>query len=127
METALMTQPFGDCFKAQRTLVNAANELSRQLAGVHAEADLLRLGATCVQLGAERALQARDARIAIRSWHECSLGEKQIRIATYRALRDGCLETEIYDEMFRLCSWAARVREFERQRLRRRLQYLDIV
>jgi hypothetical protein len=123
----MLTRPLGDCFKAQQALVNAANELARRLQGVHPEADLLRLGAMCIRLGAERALQAREPQVAIRSWRECYLGEKQIRLITYRALRDRCIDIRTYDAMFRLAALAARIREDERQRLRRKMQYLNIV
>ena len=123
----LLTRPLGDCFKTQQALVHAANELSRRLQNVHPEADLLRLGAMCIRLGAEQALQARDPQQAMRSWRECGLGERQIRVITYHALRDGCIDKKTYDRMFRLASLAARIREDERQRLRRKMQYLNIV
>src|SRR5262249_1023213 len=87
-----LTRPLGDCFKAQRALSSAASELARRLQSFHPEADLLRLGAMCVQLGAEQALQARDPRAAMRSWRECYLGEMQIRRMTYHALRDRCID-----------------------------------
>lgn len=124
---ALVTRPMGDCFKAQQALSNAASELARRLQNVHPEADLLRLGAMCMQIGAQQALQAHDPRVAMRSWRECYLGERQIRLITYRALRDGSIDNRIYDVMFRLASRAARIREDERQRLRRKMQYLNIV
>jgi hypothetical protein len=123
----LLTRPLGDCFKTQQALIHAANELARRLHNVHPEADLLRLGAMCVKLGAEQALQARDPQLAMRGWRECGLGEKQIRLITYRALRDGCIGKSTYDAMFRLAALAARIREDERQRLRRKMQYLNIV
>ncbi len=121
------TQPLGNCFEAHRKLISAANELARQLANLHPDADLLRLGALCVRIGAERALQAPDPQTRMRSWRECTLGERQIRLVTYRALRDGCIDEPTYDWMFRLASQAARIREDERQRQRRAMQYQNIV
>jgi hypothetical protein len=80
-----------------------------------------------MQIGAQQALQARDPRAAMRSWRECYLGERQIRLLTYRALRDGCIDNKTYDVMFRLASRAARIREDERQRLRRKTLYLNLI
>jgi hypothetical protein len=123
----LLTRPLGDCFKAQQALSHAAMELSRRLQHVYADADLLRLGATCVLIGAQQALQARHAQAKMRSWRECLLGERQIRLVTYRALRERCIDNDTYDAMFRLASLAARIREDERQRLRRKMQYLNLI
>jgi hypothetical protein len=123
----LLTRPLGDCFKAHQALSQAAMELSRRLQHVYTDADLLRLGATCIQIGAQQALQARHPQLKLRSWRECLLGERQIRLVTYRALRDGCIDKNTYDVMFRLASLAARIREDERQRLRRKMQYLNLI
>jgi hypothetical protein len=127
MMNVRLTQPYGDVFKTQQALIYAARELSRVLSGVHPEADVLQLGATCMQIAIENMLKTKDQREVIRCWRECALGEKQIRLVTYRALRDGCINTNTYDEMFRLASIAARIREHERQSQRRRMQYLDVV
>ena len=122
-----LAEPYGEFFKSQQALIHAARELSRALSGVHPEADVLRLGATCMQIAIENLLKTKDAHEMMRCWRECALGEKQIRLVTYRALRDGCISTKTYDEMFGLASLAARIREYERQSQRRRMQYLDII
>jgi hypothetical protein len=79
-----------------------------------------------MRIAAQDALASRDACRTLQRWRECSLAERQIRLATYRALRIGCIKTGTYDHMFRLASKAARVREDERQRLRRQLQRLEL-
>jgi hypothetical protein len=122
-----LTQPFGSALNAQRALVRAARELAHALAHDFEDADLLRLGATCMQIATDSVVQARDLREVIRSWKECALGERQIRLVTYRALKAGCIDNETYDEMFRLATLAAHIRENERQRVRRKIQNLDIV
>jgi hypothetical protein len=127
MEPAYFTRPLGDCFGVHRKLYEAAENLARQLYGRHADSDLLQLGATCMRIASHDALQASDPRRAIRSWRECLLAERQIRMATFRALRDGCIRVAEYDQMFMLAMLATRIREDERQRLRRKLQYLDLV
>ena len=124
---AVLTRPIGDVFKAQRALIHVARQLSRALTGVHPEADVLHLGASCMQIAIENTLKTKDPREVMRNWRECGLGEKQIRLITYRALRDGCIDNQTYDAVFRLASQAARIREDERQRQRRKMQYLDIV
>jgi hypothetical protein len=115
------------CFGAHRRLFEAAATLGRRLGGVHPDADLLHLGASCMKIAAHNALQSNDAWQTARSWHECALAERQIRLATFRALRDRCIETDVYDEIFRMAKQAARIREDERQRLRRQLHRMGIV
>ncbi len=127
MEPAYFTRPIGDCFLAHRKLYEAAELLARHLNGRHTDSDLMQLGATCMRIASHDALQTSDPRHAIRSWRECVLAERQIRIATYRALRDGCIGNGEYDRMLALAVTATRIREDERQRLRRKLQYLDLV
>lgn len=127
-----MTQRFevhalSACFGLHRQLADVAASLSRQLQNLHEDADLLRLGASCIRIAAQEALQASDPRQTLRSWRECALAEQQIRIATYRALRDGCIDKHVYDELFRLAAKVARVREDERLRVRRQLHQLDLV
>jgi hypothetical protein len=121
------TRALAACFGLHRQLADAAVSLSRRLQSVHEDADLLRLGASCIHIAAQEALQASDPRQMLRSWRECALAEQQIRIATYRALRDGCIETRVYDDLFRLATKVARIREDERQRVRRQLHRLDLV
>jgi hypothetical protein len=117
----------GQCFQRHRALVDAAMSLYRRLMTVHPDADLLRLGASCMRIAAHNALQSLDVRQTLRDWRECSLAERQIRLATYRALRDGVIDAKRYDEMFALARVAARTREDERQRLRRQLMRMDVV
>ncbi|MDB4969140.1 MAG: hypothetical protein JWN44_4829 [Myxococcales bacterium] len=111
----------GNCFQAHRKLFEAAAVLARQLSTTFDDADLFQLGGVCMRIAAESALQTSDPKEALRRWQECTLAERQIRIATYRALRAGCIDNELYDGLFRLAKTAARVREDERLRLRWRL------
>lgn len=115
------------CFAAHRKLSEAAAVLARRLATTHEDADLLRLGASCMHIAAQAALQSNDSRQTLRSWRECALAERQIRLATFSALRVGCIDNRTYDDIFRLAREAARIREDERQRLRRQLHHLGIV
>jgi hypothetical protein len=117
----------GQCFQRHRALIDAAMLLHRRLATVHPDADLLRLGANCMRIAAHSALQSREVRQTLRDWKECALAERQIRLATYRALRDGAIDAKRYDEVFALARVAARTREDERQRLRRQLLRMDVV
>jgi hypothetical protein len=110
-----------NCFQAHRKVFEAADLLARELTSTFADFDLFRLGACCMQIAAESALQANDPKEALRRWRECSLADRQIRIATYRALRARCIGSDVYDQMFRLARKAARFREEERLRLRSRL------
>jgi hypothetical protein len=116
------TRPLHECFAAHRALSESAGSLSRRLHGRDADAsDLLRLGAVCIRLAAERALAARHEGEAIHGWRQCSLGDQQIRAATYRALRAGLIDTTTYDRTLALAIAAARSRTDELVRLRRRL------
>jgi hypothetical protein len=127
MTERIETHALGPCYRVHRKLADAAALLSRRLAGVHDDADLLQLGASCMRIAADHALQAMEARQALRSWRECALAERQIRLGTFRLLRDGCIDNAVYDDLFRLATQAARIREDERLRARRQLLRLDIV
>lgn len=127
MTERIETHALGPCYRLHRKLADAAAVLSRRLAGLHEDADLLQLGASCMRIAADHALQSTDARHTLRSWRECALAERQIRLGVYRLLRDGCVENAVYDDLFRLAAQAARMREDERQRVRRQLLRLDIV
>jgi hypothetical protein len=117
----------GQCFRRHGALVEEALRLHREINAVHADADLLQLGASCMRIAAQEALQSHDPRQTLQSWRECALAERQIRLATFRALRDGCIDNRRYDELFALARLASRVREDERQRIRRQLHRMDIV
>jgi hypothetical protein len=117
----------GSCYLRHRELIEAAATLYRKIATAHVDADLLRMGANCMSIASSAAMQSNDARQTLRNWRECALAERQIRIATYRALRDGCINKHRYDLMFDAATKAARVREDERQRLRRQLLRMDLV
>jgi hypothetical protein len=117
------TKPLSDCFAAQRALVEAAHELSKRIGRrAEGEADLLRLGGTCVRIASERALAARSDREAIGGWRECDPGEKQIRFATYWAMRRGAIGARDYDALFGVAIRAAHARKDEIDRLRVRVQ-----
>jgi hypothetical protein len=117
----------GQCFQRHRALVDEVMRLHGELAIAYEDADLLRMGANCMRLAAHAALQSHDPRQTLRSWRECALAERQIRLATFRALRAGCIDNRRYDKVFRLAGAAARIREDERQRVRRQLLRLDLV
>jgi hypothetical protein len=117
----------GDCFAAHRMLWEAAAALARRLSTSSDEGHLLHLGASCMRLAAEQALQARTERDALRNWRECSLADRQIRLGVYRGLRRNTVDNGTYDDLFRLSRNVGRVREEERQRLRRMLNLLIIV
>ena len=85
------------------------------------EHDLLRLGASCLRISAERALGSSDPYAAARAWNECALGEQQIRMATFRALKKGIITNFQYDQLFLAATAAVRAREREIGRLRERL------
>jgi hypothetical protein len=120
--------PFADrCFHRHRKLALAALQLHRELALIHDDADLFRLGATCMRIASQNALQGRDPQEVLRSWRECALAERQIRLATYRALKAGWIDNRRYDEMFHLARMTTRVREDERQRIRRQILRMGLV
>ena len=110
------------CFDAHRMLWQTAASLSRRLTTACEDGHLLHLGASCMRIAAEGALQARTPPEALRSWRECLLAERQIRLATFVALRRGALDNGTYDDVFALAHAAACLREQERQRLRRQIQ-----
>jgi hypothetical protein len=110
------------CFAVHRSLAEHAQQLARRLATRSPDAaDQLRLGSSCVDIAAQQALAAREERDAIYGWSQCSLGERQIRRATYQALRGGHIETRDYDSTFDAAIAATRARHSEIQRLRRQL------
>jgi len=117
----------GECFAAHRMLWESAAALSRRLSTSTDEGHLLHLGASCMRLAAEQALQARSNWDALRSWRDCALADRQIKLAIYYALRRGTVDTGTYDDLFRLSHSVARLREDERQRLRRELNQRAIV
>jgi hypothetical protein len=112
----------GACFGAHRTLWQAAAALSRKLTTASEDGHLLHLGASCMRIASEQALQAGSRAEALRSWRECLLAERQIKKATCSALCRGAVQPGAYDDLFRLCRQAALLREAERQRLRREIQ-----
>jgi hypothetical protein len=124
---ALETQALGDGFAAQRSLFEAAAYLARQLARMCDYADRLQLGSSCMSIAAHAALAARSEREALRNWRECALAERQIRAATARALGGGYIGSASYDLIFDLAAAAARARQDEVLRLRRRLQRLNLI
>ncbi|HEY2744677.1 MAG TPA: hypothetical protein VGL86_08640 [Polyangia bacterium] len=115
------------CFDAHRMLWQTAASLARRLGSTCDEGQLLHLGASCMRIAAEGALQARNAPEALRSWRECLLAERQIKLATYWALRRGAVDNGTYDDLFALARATACLREEERQRLRRQIQQQTLV
>lgn len=114
-------QMTAECFAAHRALWEAAAEVARRLKTTTEEGGALQLGASCMRLAAEQALAARNGVHALRSWRECILADRQIKIGTYYALRHGTLHSGSYDMLFGLARRAAKLREEERQRIRREL------
>src|SRR5262249_50649584 len=82
------------------------------------DADQLRLGSSCVQIASQQALASRSERDAIYGWSQCALGDRQIRRATYWALRGGPIAVDDYDVTFSAAIAATRARFCEIQRLR---------
>ncbi len=115
------------CFAAHRALWETGAKLSRRLSTATDDGYLLHLGASCMRIAAENALASREPRDTLKSWRECALAERQIRLATYGALRSGSIDNATYDEVFVLAREAARIREHERQRLRQRLLRLAVI
>ncbi len=127
----MITQRFEEhalatCFAVHRKLFETAAALSRRLSTTD-DGHLLQLGAGCMRIAAHDALASHDPRSTLRSWRECTLAERQIRLATYRALRARLIDNATYDEIFGMAREAARIREHERQRLRRQLLTLAII
>ncbi len=127
MTERLEVSAMADCFAAHRTLWQAAAGLSRQLSTSTEDGYLMHLGASCMRIAAEKALQSNNAWQALRAWRECILAERQIKLATYLALRHGVLDNGTYDDLFAMSRTASRLREEERQRLRRELNRHAIV
>jgi hypothetical protein len=117
----------GECFAAHRLLWQAAAALSRKLTTSTDHGHLLHLGAGCMRIGAEQALQARSSAQALRSWRECLLAERQMKLAVCKALGRGAVDAGTYDDLFALARTAARLRESERQRLRREIHQQALV
>ncbi len=115
------------CFAAHRKLFEAAAVLSRRLSPHTDNGHLLQLGAGGMRIAAHHALASNDPHSTLRSWRECSLADRQIRLATYQALRAGAIDNATYDEIFAMARQATRIREHERQRLRRQLLRLAII
>ena len=127
-----MTEKFevsamAECFAAHRALWQAAAALSRRLTTATDDGYLLHLGASCLRIAAEKALQSHNGWQALRAWRECILAERQIKLATYFALRHGTVDNGTYDDLFALSRTASRLREEERQRLRRDLNQHAII
>jgi hypothetical protein len=127
MTERIELRPTGECFAAHRVLWEAAAALSRRLSTTSDEGHLLHLGASCMRLASEQALQARSHWEALRAWRDCSLADRQIKLAIYFGLRNATVDTGTYDDLFRLSRDVARIREDERQRLRRDLNQRTIV
>ena len=115
------TRATAECFAAHRQLWEAAAEIARRLSTMTDEGHALHLGASCMRLSATQAFQARSGLDALRSWRECILADRQIKIGTYYGLRRGTLDTGSYDMLFGLASRVSKLREEERQRIRREL------
>lgn len=127
MTEAFEMHALASCFAAHRKLFEAAAVLSRRLSPTTDEGHLLQLGAGCMRIAAHDALASHDPRSTLRSWRECALAERQIRLATYRALRVGAIDNATYDQLFAMARETARIREHERQRLRRQLLALTLI
>ena len=111
------------CFQAHLALARAAVELAVEIdRRAPEQSDLLRLGAACIHLSAQRALAARDSMVAHRAWNECDPGERQIRLATYRLFVALVIPVARYDALFQTASVAARTRREEQLKLRRELR-----
>jgi hypothetical protein len=117
----------GDCFAAHRMLWEAAAALARKLTTASEDGYTVHLGASCMRIAAEAALQARSPNDALRSWRECMLAERQIKLGIYLALRRNAVDNGTFDDLFALSKRATQLREEERQRLRRELNRMVIV
>ena len=115
------------CFAAHRALWEAAAALSRRLSTSTDDGYLMHLGASCMRIASQSALQSRNAHEALRAWRECMLAERQIKLATYLSLRRGTVDNGTFDDLFAMARVASRIREEERQRLRRELNRQVIV
>ena len=111
----------GECFGAHRQVWEAAAALARRLKTTTQEGSALQLGASCMRLASEQALAARNGVEALRSWRECLLADRQIRLGTYYGLKHRTIDVGSYDMLFGLANRATKMREEERQRIRRQL------
>jgi hypothetical protein len=117
----------GDCFAAHRALWEATAALARKLTTATEDGYTLHLGASCMRIAAEAALQTRRPHDALRSWRECMLAERQIKLGIYLALRRNAVDNGTFDNLFALSKAAERLREEERMRLRREINHQVIV
>src|SRR5262249_21816131 len=79
--------PTAHCRWLHRRLCQTARSLASLLpVRARDDAERLRLAARWMSAAAERAWGTLDASEALRSWLECELSERQIRVASYRAL-----------------------------------------
>jgi hypothetical protein len=127
MTERLEIHNLADCFAAHRALWEAAAALSRRLTTSSDEGYLLHLGASCMRIASENALAARSGYDALRAWRECILADRQIKLATYLSLKRGTVDNGTFDDIFAMARTASRIREEERQRLRRELNRQVIV
>ncbi|MCU1276514.1 MAG: hypothetical protein JWM53_60 [bacterium] len=127
MTERLEMHNLGACFAVHRALWEAAAALSRRLSTSTEDGYLLHLGASCMRIASESALQARNENEGLRAWRECILADRQIKLATYLALRRGTIDNGTFDDIFAMAREASRLREEERQRLRRQLNRQIIV
>ncbi len=112
-----------ECFSLHLRLCEQTRSVIRLLPiSARAEAERLRLAVSCVLVAGERALGARDESEALRSWLECELSERQIRVATYRALRKRAITCADHEAVFAVANRASRARRQLLVRLRRRLR-----
>ena len=130
MTERIETHALGECFAAHRALWEAAATQSRRLSTARRRRlDLcVSAPAACGIAAEQRAAVARRCARRVRSWRECILADRQIRCATYRALRDGTIDNARLRRHVR--AGASRRRACasdERQRLRRELRRLVIV
>ena len=107
---------------ASRAVGSGASAVAR-LSTATDDGYLMHLGASCMRIAAENALQSHDARQTLRSWRECIAGRSadQARDVSARCAR-GAIGNGHYDDIFALAREASRLREHERQRLRRELR-----
>lgn len=114
-----------ECFSLHRGLCEQARAVMRRLPFCARDArERLRRAICCMVVAGERALGARDESEALRSWLECELGERQIRVAAYRALRKRAIADADYEALFAVANQASRARRQVLVRLRRRMRLL---
>jgi len=117
-----------DCLAAHRRLVKESLEIMRRLP-LRAEniTDLFRIGCSCLEVASQSAFAARSEAEALHYWEQAALGERQLRKATYHALREGHVNNAIYDRLFTIANLARRARHDEIVRVRRRLRQLALI